>query len=139
MLAATSPVIPIATPPHPGTAVKDAQRSMVSRIKRRFSIACWRCRGERNWDRRSGSMAESIIPVPGSVKYFVAQSHYERRLPTIMVDKLLRSRQYIGMRYIVRGYRVMVKRAAPKPVGKPAETFLPLTPAVFHILLALAD
>ncbi len=36
---ATRALTPITTPPHPGTAVKDAAPSMVSRIKRRLSAA----------------------------------------------------------------------------------------------------
>jgi hypothetical protein len=38
-IAATSAVTPINTLPFPGTAVKEAERSIVSRMKRRFSIA----------------------------------------------------------------------------------------------------
>src|ERR1700716_4134713 len=38
-LAATTAVIPIATPPHPGTAVNSAADSMVSRMYRRWSAA----------------------------------------------------------------------------------------------------
>ena len=40
--AAASALMPIATPPHPGTAVNEPARSMVSRMKRRLSIA-WVC------------------------------------------------------------------------------------------------
>jgi DNA-binding PadR family transcriptional regulator len=46
-----------------------------------------------------------------------------------MIDAL----HYIRYRYIKRGYIVM-----PKAISNP-EDFLPLTPAVFHLLLALAD
>src|SRR5262245_25430996 len=40
MTAATTALTPINTPPHPGTAVNAPARSIVSRMKRRFSIAC---------------------------------------------------------------------------------------------------
>ncbi len=39
MAAAPSAVMPMATPPRPGTAVKEPARSMVSRMKRRLSRA----------------------------------------------------------------------------------------------------
>ena len=42
MAAAASALTPIATPPHPGTAVNEPARSMVSRMNRRLSIA-WVC------------------------------------------------------------------------------------------------
>jgi hypothetical protein len=42
-IAAAKADRPIAIPPEPGTAVKDPARSIVSRIKRRLSIA-WSCR-----------------------------------------------------------------------------------------------
>ena len=37
--AAVSAIRPMATPAHPETAVNDAERSIVSRMKRRLSIA----------------------------------------------------------------------------------------------------
>ena len=37
--AIASAVTPMATPPHPGTAVNDVARSIVSRMKERLSIA----------------------------------------------------------------------------------------------------
>ncbi len=46
MAAAPRAVMPMATPPQPGTAVKDAARSMVSRMKRRLSRA-WSSMGDR--------------------------------------------------------------------------------------------
>src|SRR5262249_46166904 len=39
MAAAASALMPISTPPHPGTAVNAPARSIVSRMKRRFSMA----------------------------------------------------------------------------------------------------
>src|SRR3954469_9019401 len=40
MIAATSAVTPIATPPQPGTAVNSVARDIASRMKRRLSSAC---------------------------------------------------------------------------------------------------
>ena len=57
MNAATMAVTPIATPPHPGTAVKDEARSIVSRMKRRLSIA--RPWSEGGSDSVSGSLERS--------------------------------------------------------------------------------
>src|SRR5580698_3191213 len=42
MAAAASALMPMATPPHPGTAVNEPARSIVSRMRRRLSIA-WVC------------------------------------------------------------------------------------------------
>src|SRR5262249_57471408 len=57
MIAAMMAVTPIATPPHPGTAVKDEARSIVSRMKRRLSIA--RPWSEGGSDSVSGSLERS--------------------------------------------------------------------------------
>src|SRR5579884_3623682 len=45
---------------------------------------------------------------------------------------------YIGIRYIGEGQNMKTK-AGRKAELKPPEDFLPLSPPVFHILLALAD
>jgi len=44
---------------------------------------------------------------------------------------------YIAVRYNVTGDRDMAKRSTK--IANPPEAFIPLTPAVFHILVALGD
>src|ERR1039458_9815837 len=75
--AVASAVAPIATPPHPGTAVKDPAFSMVSRMKRRSSMAC-ACSGADRKRRERRGPAQGMcgfIPIEKTVvKYFVIQS-----------------------------------------------------------------
>src|ERR1035438_2992504 len=76
-------VTPIATPPHPGTAVKDAAFSMVSRMKRRSSTACV-CSGagrrRRERTGRAQGMSGFIPERKILVKYFVIQSNIQRTI-----------------------------------------------------------
>src|SRR5271157_1798353 len=79
--AVASAVTPIATPPHPGTAVKEAALSMVSRMKRRSSMACTcsgagRARRERTDP--AHRMSVCIPKIKSFVKYFVIQSTWKR-------------------------------------------------------------
>jgi DNA-binding PadR family transcriptional regulator len=46
---------------------------------------------------------------------------------------------YIGNRYNGTGDNPMARRSATKPAERLPQDFLPLTPAVFHILVALGD
>src|ERR1017187_9380096 len=76
-------VTPIATPPHPGTAVKDAAFSMVSRIKRRSSTACVCSGAGRRRRERTGpaqGMSGFIPERKIFVKYFIIQSSVQRRI-----------------------------------------------------------
>jgi len=89
-IVAAVAVAPIIRPPHPGTAVKEPARSMVSRIKRRLSIAR-ACKaggpggrggpgGPGAWPETSCDNGEArfipsiILPFVISDKYFVRQS-----------------------------------------------------------------
>jgi hypothetical protein len=62
----------MATPPHPGTAVNAAARSIVSRMKRRLSAA-WASIATGSRVRRglAEAMIESLAVDPVFVKYFV--------------------------------------------------------------------
>jgi DNA-binding PadR family transcriptional regulator len=53
------------------------------------------------------------------------------------LDSDIRLRQYIHIGYIKPGYIAMAPGDSKESAGTAA--FLPLTPAVFHIMLALAD
>src|SRR5206468_10244929 len=63
--AVASALTPISTPPHPGTAVNAPARSIVSRMKRRFSIA-WSC--------SAGGLVRSA-----NAKNFITQSSNSRQ------------------------------------------------------------
>src|SRR5271157_6502682 len=82
--AVASAVKPIATPPHPGTAVKEAALSMVSRMKRRSSMACALSGVGRKRRERTGpaqGMRVFILEVQNLVKYFVKQSYCPGKFP----------------------------------------------------------
>jgi hypothetical protein len=64
--AAPMALTPMATCPHPGTAVNDRARSIVLRMKRRFSMAS-ECSG-----RGTDPMGGKIGRRRGVVKYFAA-------------------------------------------------------------------
>src|SRR5689334_7989350 len=94
MAAAANAVSPIATPPQPGTAVKEPARSIVSRIKRRLSAArssrgTRTGRGERAGS--AGAMDYENTHSPEVVKFFAPQSWKRRslapRFPAILPDK----------------------------------------------------
>ncbi len=75
--AAAKAVIPIVTPPHPGTAVNEAALSMVSRMNRRSSMACVDMGTGLERRARTGpghAMPEFIQDVLTHVKYFMVQS-----------------------------------------------------------------
>ena len=65
--AAASAVTPMATCPQPGTAVKALARSIVSRMKRRFSMA-------RSCSGRGADMGDNLPAAVVIDKYFVMQS-----------------------------------------------------------------
>src|SRR5207253_670803 len=77
-------VHPITTSPQPETAVKVPARSIVSRMKRRLSIARSCISGGVVWGGRrgiTGGMARMVEGGCGGSKYFVIQSNGQETVP----------------------------------------------------------